>query len=225
MVVGLGSGHAAATFLRVLAGRVTRGLRVHGVPTSRRTTELATATGVTVTSFEAVGKVDVMIDGADEVDPRLDLIKGYGGALVREKIVAESSARHSIVVDDSKLVPRLGSRGRPPVEVVPFGVPLCQRRSTELCCPPTIRATAAGYFVTDNGSYILDCAVSDIPDPTLLDERIRAIPGVVTSGLFNTLDLAAALKGTGVTANAVHPATLNEYEDGCRSRTPVTQLG
>lgn len=184
MIVGLGSGHAAETFLRALADRVTSGLRVHGVPTSRRTTELASAIGVTVTSLEAVGRVDVVIDGADEVDPQFDLIKGYGGALVREKIVAASSARRVIVVDASKLVPRLGSRGRLPVEVVPFGLPLCQRRLTELGCPPNIRTTAAGYFVTDNGNYILDCVVSDIPNPSLLDERIRAIPGVVTSGLF-----------------------------------------
>jgi len=184
MVIGLGSGHAAETFLRVLADCVARGLRVQGVPTSRATAELATARGVTLTSLELVGNVDVMVDGADEVDPRLDLIKGYGGALVREKIVAASSGRRVIVVYDSKLVPRLGSRGRLPVEIVPFGLPLCQRLLTELGCPPIIRATAAGYVVSDNGNYILDCAVSNIPNATLLDEQIRAIPGVVTSGLF-----------------------------------------
>lgn len=126
----------------------------------------------------------MMIDGADEVDPQLDLIKGYGGALLREKVVAASSARRIIIVDESKLVPRLGSRGRLPVEIVPFGLPLCHRRLAELGCPPTIRTTADGYFVTDNGNDILDCAVSDIPDASVLDERIRAIPGVVTSGLF-----------------------------------------
>lgn len=184
MIVGLGSGHAAETFLQLLADRVARGLRVQGVPTSRRTTELAAAVGVSVISLEAAGNIDVMIDGADEVDPKLDVIKGYGGALLREKIVAASSARRVIIVDESKLVPRLGSRGRLPVEIVPFGLPLCHRRLAELGCPPMIRTTADGYFVTDSGNYILDCAVSDIRNPSLLDERICAIPGVVTSGLF-----------------------------------------
>lgn len=196
MVVGLGSGRAAETFLRVLADRVARGLRIRGVPTSQRTAELATAGGVTVTGLEIVGAVDVMVDGADEVDPQLDLIKGYGGALLREKIVAASSARRVIVVDDSKLVPRLGSRGRLPVEIVPFGLPLCQRLLTELGCPPVIRATATGYLISDNGNYILDCAVSDIPNPLLLDEQIRAIPGVVASGLFiGTTDIVLVQMG------------------------------
>jgi ribose 5-phosphate isomerase A len=184
MIVGLGSGHAAETFLQLLADRVARGLRVQGVSTSERTTELAATVGVCVISLETVDMIDVMVDGADEVDSRLDLIKGYGGALLREKIVAASSARRVIVVDESKLVPRLGSRGRLPVEIVPFGLPLCRRRLAELGCAPTIRTSADRYFVTDSGNYILDCAVSDIPNPSLLDDRIRAIPGVVTSGLF-----------------------------------------
>lgn len=184
MIVGVGSGHAAEMFLRLLADRVARGLRVQGVTTSRRTTELAAAVGVSVISLEVAGTVDVMIDGADEVDAQLDLIKGYGGALLREKIVAASSARRVIVIDESKLVPRLGSRGRLPVEIVPFGLPLCRRLLTELGCPPTIRTTANGNFVTDGGNYILDCAVSEILNPSWLDNQIRGIPGVVTSGLF-----------------------------------------
>lgn len=204
MVVGLGSGGAAETFLRVLADRVAKGLRVRGVPTSRRTAELATATGVTVTGLEIVGAVDVMVDGADEVDSQLDLIKGYGGALLREKIVAASSARLVIIVDESKVVPRLGSRGRLPVEIVPFGLPLCHRRLAALGCPPTIRTTADGYFVTDNGNYILDCAVSDIPDPWGLDERIRAIPGVVASGLFIAMADVVLIQSADSVESRVH---------------------
>ena len=184
MIVGLGSGHAAETFLRLLADRVALGLLVRGVSTSRRTTELAAAVGISVISLEAAGTIDVMIDGADEVDSQIDLIKGYGGALLREKIVAASSARRVIVVDESKLVPRLGSRGRLPVEIVPFGLTLCRRLLTELGCPPTIRTAANGNCVTDGGNYILDCAVSEILDPRLLDDQIRSVPGVVTSGLF-----------------------------------------
>lgn len=184
MIVGLGSGHAAEAFLRLLADRVARGLRVHGVSTSRRTTELAAAAGVALISLAAVGNVDVMVDGADEVDSQLDLIKGYGGALLREKIVAASATRRVIVVDESKLVQRLGRRGRLPVEIVPFGLPLCSRRLPELGCLPAIRTMANGPFVTDGGNYILDCAVSEISDPSLLDVQIRGIPGVVSSGLF-----------------------------------------
>src|SRR5438552_3290378 len=124
--VGLGAGRAATAFLRALAARVGDGLRVRGVPVSEATAELARELGIPLVGLEA--DIDVTVDGADEVDPELNLIKGYGGALVRERIVAAASRRQIILVERDKLVPRLGSRGRLPVEVIPFALPLCRRR-------------------------------------------------------------------------------------------------
>jgi ribose 5-phosphate isomerase A len=118
------------------------------------------------------------------VDPKLDLIKGYGRALVREKIVAASSHRLIILVGDEKLVPRLGSRGKLPVEVTPFALPLCERRLCELGCQPVPYVQGEGLFVTDNGNHILDCKIEAIRDPGRLESEIRAIPGVVGTGLF-----------------------------------------
>jgi ribose 5-phosphate isomerase A len=124
------------------------------------------------------------VDGADEVDPRLDLVKGYGGALVREKIVAAAARRFIVLVGSEKLVPTLGSRGRLPVEVVPFAAPFCGRRLAELGYPPTTRLADGKPFVTDNGNLILDVAVTAITDPGGLDRTLRDVPGVVGTGLF-----------------------------------------
>jgi ribose 5-phosphate isomerase A len=124
------------------------------------------------------------VDGADEVDPNLDLIKGYGRAMVREKIVAASSRRLIILVGEEKLVPRLGTRGKLPVEVTPFALPLCERRLTELGCRPVADRRDGSLFVTDNGNHILDCQVDPIADALKLESDIRAIPGVVGTGLF-----------------------------------------
>jgi ribose 5-phosphate isomerase A len=118
------------------------------------------------------------------VDPNLDLIKGYGRALVREKIVAASSRRLIILVGDEKVVPRLGTRGKLPVEVTPFALPLCERRLGELGCKPIPYHLGKDLFVTDNGNHILDCQIDPIPDAPKLEMRIRAIPGVVGTGLF-----------------------------------------
>jgi ribose 5-phosphate isomerase A len=124
------------------------------------------------------------VDGADEVDPRLDLVKGYGGALVREKIVAAAARRFIVLVGSEKLVPALGGRGRLPVEVVPFAASFCGRRLAELGYPPTTRLKDGRPFVTDNGNLILDVAVTSITDPQRLDRTLREIPGVVGTGLF-----------------------------------------
>ena len=118
------------------------------------------------------------------MDPQLDLIKGYGRDMVREKIVAASSRRLIIVVGDEKLVPQLGTHGKLPVEVVPFALPLCERRLGELGCEPVPYFQGGSLFVTDNGNHILDCQVRPIPDATRLEMDIRAIPGVVGTGLF-----------------------------------------
>jgi ribose 5-phosphate isomerase A len=183
--IGLGSGRAAQAFVRALGERIrTGGLRVHGVPTSEETAKLARQAGVPLVTLAEAGILDLTVDGADEVDPSLDLIKGYGRALVREKIVAASSRRLIILVGDEKLVPRLGTRGKLPVEVIPFALPLCERRLAELGCRPVPFRQGDDLFVTDNGNHILDCQVDPIPDAPRLELAIRAIPGVVGTGLF-----------------------------------------
>jgi ribose 5-phosphate isomerase A len=183
--IGLGSGRAARTFVKALGERLRNGrLRVHGVPTSRETESLAVQEGIPLLTLAEANILDVTFDGADEVDPNLDLIKGYGRALVREKIVAASSRRLVILVGDEKLVPRLGSRGKLPVEVTPFALPLCERRLCELGCRPVLYLQGGGPFVTDNGNHILDCQIGPIADSARLENGIRAIPGVVGTGLF-----------------------------------------
>jgi len=183
-VLGLGTGRAATAFVHALGAAVKEGLRVRGVPTSQATADLATRLGIPLVTLDEIGQIDVTFDGADEVDPQLDLIKGYGGAMVREKIVAASSRRLVILVGAEKLVPVLGSRGILPVEVVPFGLHLCQRRLTEVGCRPTLRQVNGRPFVTDNGNQILDCSISPIHDPPAFEEAIASIPGVVGTGLF-----------------------------------------
>ncbi len=183
-VLGLGTGRAATAFVEALGTAVKQGMRVRGVPTSQATADLAMQLGIPLATLDEVGQIDVTFDGADEVDPQLDLIKGYGGAMVREKIVAASSRRLIILVGAEKLVPILGSRGILPVEVLPFGLSLCQRRLAELGWRPTVRLVNGRPFLTDNGNHILDCSISPIPDPSALEEAIVSIPGVVGTGLF-----------------------------------------
>lgn len=184
-VVGLGSGRAATGFINALGARVREGLEIRGVPTSRATAELATALGIPLVSLGEVQELDLTIDGADEVDPQLNLIKGYGGAMVREKVVAAASARLVIIVGPGKQVPCLGQRGTLPVEIVPFAVEFCRRRLRELGLPATHRREPDGEpFVSDNNNMILDCVTGPIADPAQLDCAIRSIPGVVGTGLF-----------------------------------------
>jgi ribose 5-phosphate isomerase A len=184
MKVGLGTGRAAMAFVTALAGRVRQGLTVVCVPTSEATHRHAKRLGLCLTTLAEIGELDLTIDGADEVDPRLDLIKGLGGALVREKIVAASSQRLMIVVGTEKVVDRLGVRSPLPVEIVPFGLALCERRLAALGANPVLRKGSQGPFVSDNGNYILDCGFGGIDDPSATDCAIRSIPGVVDTGLF-----------------------------------------
>jgi ribose 5-phosphate isomerase A len=182
--IGLGTGHAASAFARALASRVHRGFDVRAVPTSRAIADEARSLGIPLTTLDDVEWLDVTVDGADEVDPRLDLIKGYGGALLRERVVAASSRLLVIVVGREKLVPALGARGIVPVEVVPFAVPFCRKRLAELGMASEVRTDGRRPFLTDNDNYLLHCAVGPLPDPAGLFSRIRAIPGVVEAGLF-----------------------------------------
>ena len=181
-VVGLGTGQAATAFIRALGTAVKAGLAVTGVPTSEASASLARTLGIPLVSEPLA--LDVAVDGADEVDPRLDLIKGYGGALVREKVVAAAARRFIVLVGGEKLVPELGHHGRLPVEVVPFALPFCHRRLGDLGYAATMRGKDGAPFVTDNGNLILDCSVRSIGDPAALDATLRAIPGVVGTGLF-----------------------------------------
>ncbi|MBI4013839.1 MAG: ribose-5-phosphate isomerase RpiA [Candidatus Rokubacteria bacterium] len=181
--LGLGSGRAAAAFVRALGARVRQGLVVRGVPTSDATAALAREVGIAVIDVDRTS-LELTVDGADEVDPRLDMIKGYGGALVRERIVAAASRRQVILVTPDKMVTRLGARGRLPVEVIPFARPFCERRLEALGCRPAVRQADGRPFVTDNGNLILDCGIDPPDDPAAFERAIRAIPGVVDTGLF-----------------------------------------
>jgi ribose 5-phosphate isomerase A len=182
--IGLGSGHASSDFIRLLGERVRQGFAVRGVPTSQESEVLARGVGVPLVSLEDGFPLAVTVDGADEVDPQLNLIKGYGRALVREKVVAASSRKLVILVGPGKCVGKLGERGKLPVEVLPFALSLCRRRLEELGCKPVLYERDGKPFVTDNGNYILDCAVGPITDPAALEARLRAVPGVVGTGLF-----------------------------------------
>ncbi len=145
---------------------------------------MAAQLGVSLATLADVGELALTVDGADEVDPNLDLIKGYGRALVREKVVAASSRQMVILVGTEKLVPRLGTRGKLPVEVVPFAVSFCEKRLDKLGCRPVLWARDGQPLATDNGNHVFDCEVGPIANAAELEAGIRAIPGVVGTGLF-----------------------------------------
>lgn len=201
MRLGLGTGSTAAHFVDLLAERVRQGLDVIGVPTSEATRAQAERLGVPLTTLEDMPRLDLTVDGADEVDGQLRLIKGGGGALLREKIVAAASERMVVIADKSKLVARLG-RFPLPVEVVRFGLAstklhIIEQAEDAGCLGEVRQRTAAdgAPFVTDNGNYILDCAFTQIPEPELLAEALGLIPGVVEHGLFLGLADTAILAG------------------------------
>jgi ribose 5-phosphate isomerase A len=183
-IVGLGSGRAATAFLHALARAVRDGLRIRALATSEAVAAEAHRLGVPLTTLAEIDEIDVAVDGADEVDPDLNVIKGNGGALVRERIIESASRRLIILVGTEKLVSALGARGRLPIEIVPFSLPLCVRRLARLGLAATPRMAGSEIFVTDNGNYQLDCAVGPIADPRRFDRDIRAIPGVIDTGLF-----------------------------------------
>jgi ribose 5-phosphate isomerase A len=157
---------------------------VRGVPTSQASAVMAHKLGIPLVTLDEVEAIDVDIDGADEVDVELNLIKGYGGALVREKIIAAASRRVVILVGEEKLVPVLGSRGKLPVEVVPFALATCLRRFEQLGLHGEPRMHGRSLFVTDNGNHIVDCRVPALEQPAQLDATLQLVPGVVDTGLF-----------------------------------------
>ena len=186
MVVGLGTGSTAAFVVEGLAARVADGLHVVGVPTSERTAAQARRLGIPIATFAEHQRLDLTIDGADEVAlGTLDLIKGLGGALLREKIVAAASNRLIIVVDQEKLVERLGEHTPVPVEVTQFGWQVTAVKLAGLGCTPQRRYTSGEQpYITDGGNYILDCRFGPIADPSIIERRITKIVGTVESGLF-----------------------------------------
>jgi ribose 5-phosphate isomerase A len=185
MVLGLGSGSTAAFAVDALAARVAKGLDVVAIPTSERTAAQARGLGIRLTSFAEHRRIDRTIDGADEVEiGTLNLIKGRGGALLREKIVASASDRMVVVVDDGKLVERLGQRAPVPVEIVAFGWQVTLDRLADLGARPALRVVGDEPFRTDSGNHIADCRFGEIGDAADLERRLAAITGVVESGLF-----------------------------------------
>ncbi|MBV8454406.1 MAG: ribose-5-phosphate isomerase RpiA [Deltaproteobacteria bacterium] len=180
--IGLGTGHAASAFIHAVADA---GLNIRGVPTSSASAELARSLNIPLVNLDEAGRLDADFDGADEVDPRLDMVKGYGGAMVREKVVAAASRRRIFLVDDEKMVKRLGDRGNLPVEVVPFAAPLALREITKLGLKPKVRIEHEGHqFISDNGNLVFDCRVITIRSPARLERELLAVPGVVGTGLF-----------------------------------------
>jgi ribose 5-phosphate isomerase A len=195
MRVGLGTGTTAHWLVERLAARVREeGLRVRCVPTSRRTEEQARSLGIPLVTLGEAGELDIAIDGADEIGPGLALIKGGGGALLREKLVAAAALRFVVIADKAKRVEVLG-RFPLPVEVVQFGWELTARRVAAVAgVEPVLRRDAGGEpFVTDNGNFIVDCRCGEIPDPARTERELKSLAGVVESGLFVNMADSAVL--------------------------------
>jgi ribose 5-phosphate isomerase A len=183
-VVGLGSGSTATHFIKLLGEEVRKGLRIRGIPTSVHSRELAQSLGIPLTTLDECQEIAVTVDGADEVDPQLRLIKGGGGALLREKIVASATRQEIIVVDASKQVAKLGKFPLP-VEVIRFAQALVAKRITALGARVELRTLPNGEpFVTDENNHILDCHFGEIDDPDRLARQLSDMPGVVEHGLF-----------------------------------------
>lgn len=184
MTVGLGTGTTAAYAIKKLGTRVAEeNLQIRAIATSQRSEELARELNIPIISFEEVDLIDITIDGADEVDEQLNLIKGGGGALLREKVVACNSRELIIIVDETKLVKRLGKFPLP-VEVVPFALTVVQRQLEQLDCTTNLRMQDNKPYITDNGNYILDCSFGEIKLAPQLHGAIKSITGVVDNGLF-----------------------------------------
>jgi ribose 5-phosphate isomerase A len=208
MIVGLGTGSTAWFAVESVGRRVAEGLRITAIPTSEQTAEHAHRLGVPLSSLAEHHRIDLTIDGADEVERGdLNLIKGGGGALLREKIVASASAQLVIIVDETKVVDRLGVHFPVPVEVVPFGWQATALRVANLGGNPTLRVGADGkVFVTDGGHYIIDCAFGPIAAPARLESDLNSIVGIVENGLF------IGLTSQVIVAGAQHVSILHPGE-------------
>ena len=190
MTVGLGTGSTAEYAVKRVGELVKGGYKLKCVPTSQRTADLAHSLGIELVDVNDVPEIDVTIDGADEVDPKKQLIKGLGGALLREKIVAAATLTEVIIVDESKIVDKLGVKTPLPVEVVPYGHKKTAYALERQGCKAVLRMKGNDPFVTDAGNYIYDCKFESIENPFFLESMIDVIPGVVENGLFlNTANI------------------------------------
>jgi ribose 5-phosphate isomerase A len=196
-IVGLGTGSTASRAVRLLGAGVKAGLKIRGVPTSVRTKELAEGLGIPLLTLDEVQQIDVTIDGADEIDPQLQLIKGGGGALLREKVIASASRQMVVVGDSSKQVAMLGKFPLP-VEIIPFAQGLVSKEIRALGASVRLRLDSTGKaFVTDEGHHILDCSFGQIPDPPSLARQLSDMPGIVEHGLFIHLASVALIAKNG----------------------------
>jgi ribose 5-phosphate isomerase A len=183
MIVGLGTGSTAYWAIQKIGERIKEGLRIRAVASSENSAQLATGLGIPLVPFEEINKIDLTIDGADEVDADRNLIKGGGGALMREKIIASNSDTFIVVVDSSKSVPLLGQFPLP-VEIVSFASNFTMQNIQRLGCSAKWRMSGDKMYITDNGNLILDCSFTVIRDPSTLNIQLHLIPGVVETGLF-----------------------------------------
>jgi ribose 5-phosphate isomerase A len=196
MVVGLGTGSTATHFIRALGDKVRMGMNVVAIPTSEASRRLAEEVGIPLTSFKYHPTIDVTVDGADEVSPHLDLIKGLGGALVREKIVAHASRRVIIVVDESKLVRQLGAKTAIPVEVIHLAAERVTFQLGQLGGEAVVREKNGKPFVSDNGNIIVDWKHGVIDDAAALERKLKGMTGVVDSGIFAGVASAVIVAAT-----------------------------
>jgi len=202
MTIGLGSGSTAHYATVRVAQLLRRGAleRIIAIPTSNETAQLARSEGIPLTSLDQVSYIDVTLDGADEVDPDLNVIKGQGGFLLREKIVAAATKREIYVVDDSKIVERLGSKFPVATEVIQFGWQQTRIALESLGATTTVRMREGQPYITDEGNYILDCRFATIDAPKALEKEMNAIPGVIENGLFVGMVYAVVIAShTGLT--------------------------
>jgi len=203
-IVGLGTGSTAYFAVVALGERVKAGLKIIGIPTSVQTADLARQLGIPLTTLDEHPKIDITIDGADEVDPKLNLIKGGGGALLREKVVASASKKMIVVADSGKVVPVLGKFPLP-VEVISFARTVVEKKIALLGASPKLRTKPDGSpFLTDNGNQILDCSFEKIADPPALALTLSNTPGIVEHGLFIGL-ASLALVGRGDRVEELRP--------------------
>lgn len=183
MTIGLGSGTTVYFMMKKLGELVKQGLDVYGIPSSRKTERWAKEFGIPLKMFAEIEKIDIAIDGADEIDAHMNLIKGGGGSLVREKIIDVFANQLIIIADESKMVSELGNYPLP-VEVLPFGWEITAKKLSQFGCTPRIREKDNQVFISDNGNYILDCQFEKILKPKVLHESFKLLVGVVETGLF-----------------------------------------
>ncbi len=203
-IVGLGTGSTAYFAVVAIGERVKAGLKIVGIPTSVQTADLARSVGIPLTTLDDHPEIDVTIDGADEVDPKLNLIKGGGGALTREKVIATASKKMVVVADSGKVVATLGKFPLP-VEVIAFARTVIEKRIVSLGATPKLRTKPDGSpFITDNGNQILDCSFGKIDDPAGLARKLSDTPGIVEHGLFIGI-AKLALVGRGSSVEELRP--------------------